>query len=62
MSSLGRVRDSIDLVAASLDYPLGIVEHGIFDKNFVNRRAPARRVILTEDVVKIANWSACHLR
>src|SRR5207302_9831423 len=32
----------------------GIVEHAIFDEDFVNRRAPARRIVLTEDVVKIA--------
>jgi hypothetical protein len=33
---------------------LRIVEHGIFDEDFVNRRAPTRRVVLTEDLVKIA--------
>src|SRR5258708_36648188 len=54
VSSLDRARDSIDLVAASVDASLGIVEHGIFGEDFVNRRAPARRVVITEDVVKIA--------
>src|SRR5258706_16006702 len=54
VSSLDRARDSIDLVAAAVDASLGIVEHAIFGEDFVNRRAPARRVVLTEDVVKIA--------
>src|SRR6266436_3653787 len=54
VSSLDRARDSIDLVAASVDASLGIVEHAIFGEDFVNRRAPTRRVVLTEDVVKIA--------
>src|SRR5205085_8483662 len=54
VSSLDRARDSIDLVAASVDAALGIVEHAIFGEDFVNRRAPTRRVVLTEDVVKIA--------
>src|SRR5436309_1288077 len=52
--SLDRARDSIDLVAASVGASLGIVEHAIFGEDFVNRRAPTRRVVLTEDVVKIA--------
>src|SRR6266849_1550674 len=54
VSSLDRARDSIDLVAASVDASLGIVEHAIFGEDLVNRRAPTRRVVLTEDVVKIA--------
>jgi hypothetical protein len=54
MSSLDRARDSIDLVAASVDASLGIVEHAIFREDFVNCHAPTRRVVLTEDVVKIA--------
>jgi hypothetical protein len=48
----------IDLVAASADASLEIVEHAIFDEDFVNRRAPTRRVVLTEDVVKIAGHEA----
>src|SRR5579862_6871162 len=52
--SLDRGRDSIDLVAALVDASLGIVEHAIFGEDLVNRRAPPRRVVLTEDVVKIA--------
>src|SRR5258705_12594207 len=54
VSSLDRARDSIDLVAASVDASLGIVEHAIFGEDLVYRRAPARRVVFTEDVVKIA--------
>src|SRR4029077_7870773 len=54
VSSLARARDSIDLVASSVHASLGIVEHPIFGEDFVNRRAPTRRVVLTEDVVKIA--------
>ena len=54
VSGLDRARDSIDLVAASVDASLGIVEHAIFGEDLVYRRAPARRVVLTEDVVKIA--------
>src|SRR5712664_2422494 len=54
VSSLDRARDSIDLVAASVDASLGIVEHTVFGEDFVDCRAPTRRVALTEDVVKIA--------
>src|SRR5260221_9546934 len=54
VSSFDRARDSINLIAASVDTSFGIVEHAIFDEDFVNRRAPARRIVLTEDVVKIA--------
>src|SRR5438132_6863290 len=54
VSSLDRARDSIDLVAASVDTSLGIVEHAIFGEDLRSRRAPTRRVVLTEDFVKIA--------
>ena len=54
VSSLDRARDSIDLVAASVDASLGIVEHAIFGEEFVKCRAPTHRIVLTEDVVKIA--------
>jgi hypothetical protein len=37
VSSLDRARDSIDLVAASVDASLGIAEHAIFGEDFVNR-------------------------
>ena len=47
VSSLDRARDSIDLVAASVDASLGIVEHAVFGEDFVNCRAPRRRVVLT---------------
>src|SRR5713226_6949315 len=53
VSSLDRARDSIDLVAASVDTSLGIVEHAIFGEDLRSRRAPTRRVVLTGDFVKI---------
>jgi hypothetical protein len=54
VTRLDRTGDSMDLVTASVYASLGIVEHTIFGEDFVNRRAPTRRVVLTEDVVKIA--------
>src|SRR5216683_1470198 len=48
VSSFDRARDSIDLVAASLDASLGIGERAVFGEDFVNRRTPTRRVVLTE--------------
>src|SRR6266436_1398384 len=60
VSSLDRARDSIDLVAASVDTSLGIVEHAIFGEDLRSRRAPTRRVVLTEDFVKIAATSICY--
>src|ERR1700693_4499763 len=54
VSSLDRARDSIDLVAASVDASLGIVEQAIFGEDLVYRRAPARRGVVNADVVKIA--------
>lgn len=38
----------------SVEASLGILEHAIFGEDFVNRGAPTRRVVLTEDVMKIA--------
>jgi hypothetical protein len=43
------------LVAASVDASLGILEHALIGEDFVNRRAPTRRIVLTEDVVKITD-------
>src|SRR5437879_1520654 len=54
VSSLDRACDSIDLIAASVGSSLGIVERAVFREDFVNCRAPTRRVVFTEDVVKIA--------
>ena len=42
MSSLDRTRDAIDLVAASVGVSLRIIEHAIFGKYLVYRRAPTR--------------------
>lgn len=43
VSSLNRARDAIDLIAASIDASLGIVEHAVFGKYLVYSRAPTRR-------------------
>src|SRR6266567_831105 len=43
----------MDLVAAPVDAP-GFIEHAIFGEDLVDGRAPTRRVVFTEDVVKIA--------
>src|SRR5258708_22618206 len=55
VSCLDRARDAIDLVAASVNASLGIVEHAIFGKYLVYRCAPTRGVVFTEDVAKIAD-------
>ena len=54
MSSPDRACDAIDLVAATVDAPAGVVEHAIFAEDLVDGRAPTRGVVFTEDVVKIA--------
>src|SRR5579864_1134810 len=54
VSSPDCARDSIDPLAASVDASHGIVEHAIFSEDLVYRRPPALRVVLTEDLVKIA--------
>jgi hypothetical protein len=53
VSSLDYARDTIDLVPAMVDAP-GLVENAIFGEDFVDGRASARGVVVTEDVVKIA--------
>src|SRR5258706_7450772 len=55
MSRLDRARDAIDRVAAADGALVRIVEHAIFGPELVDGRAPTRRVVLTEDVVKIAD-------
>ena len=54
VTSSERAGDPMDLVAATVDPSHRIVEHAIFGEDLVNRSAPTRRVVLTEDVVKIA--------
>ncbi len=54
VSGPDRARDAIDLVAATVDAPAGIVEHAIFGEDLVYGRAPTRGVVFTEDVLKIA--------
>jgi hypothetical protein len=53
MSSPDLARDTIDLVAATID-ALGIIEHAIVSEDLVDSRASARGVVFTEDVLKIA--------
>src|SRR6476646_6474071 len=54
MSSLDSACDPIDLVPATVDTLAGIVENDIFGVDLVDRCASPLRVVLTEDVVKIA--------
>ena len=54
MSRLDRARDAIDLVAATVEAPGGVVEHAIFGEDLVDGRTPTRGVVFTEDLVKIA--------
>jgi hypothetical protein len=49
-----RTRDAIDLIAATVDLPAGLVEHAILVEDLIDGRAPTRGVVLTEDIVKIA--------
>jgi hypothetical protein len=52
----------MDLVAASVDASLGIVENAIFAEDLVNRRAPTPREVLAEDVVKIPGQQGRYVR
>src|SRR5262249_54251490 len=51
---IDRARDAIDLGATTVDATAGIVEHAILGEDLVDGGAPARGVVFTEDVVKIA--------
>ena len=50
MSCLDRARDPIDLVSAAVDAAVGVIEHAILGEYLVDDRAPARGIVLTEDV------------
>src|SRR5262249_5689966 len=54
VSGPDRARDAVDLAAATVDAPAGVVEHAIFGEDLVDGRAPTRGVVFTEDVLKIA--------
>jgi hypothetical protein len=54
VSSPDRVRDAIDLVAATVDASIRVVEHAIFGEDLVDGRAPTRGVVFTEHVVQTA--------
>jgi hypothetical protein len=45
---------AIDLVAAAVDAPAGVVKHAIFGIDLVGGRTPTRGVVFSEDLVKIA--------
>src|SRR5438309_7629314 len=60
VSSPGRARDAIDLVTATVHAPAGVVEHAIFGEDLLDGRTPARGVVFTEDVLKIAGRSEEH--
>jgi hypothetical protein len=53
VSSLDLARDAIDLVAATVDAPGGVVEHAIFGVDLVDGRAPTRAVVFTENVWRL---------
>ncbi|MGB7282848.1 MAG: hypothetical protein WBE13_11340 [Candidatus Acidiferrum sp.] len=55
VSSLDRARDAVDLVPATVDTLTGIEEHAIFGVDLIDGRAPARGIVFTEDVAKIAD-------
>jgi hypothetical protein len=44
----------IDLVAASVNILVGFIENDIFGEDLVDGRAATRRIVFTEDVMKIA--------
>src|SRR5258705_10311084 len=53
MSSLDHACDAVDLVAATVNAVVGVVEHGIFVEDLVNRSASTHRIVFTEHVVEI---------
>jgi hypothetical protein len=55
VSSPDRARDTIDLVAATVDARFGVEEHAIFRPDLVDRSAPTRGIVFTEDVAKISD-------
>src|SRR5437870_6091608 len=54
VSRFDRARGAIDLVAATVDTSIRIVEHAIFGEDLVDGRAAKHGVVFTEDVAKIA--------
>ena len=53
MSSLDHARDAVDLVAAAVN-AVGLVEHGVFVEDLVDRVASTNGIILSEHVMEIA--------
>jgi hypothetical protein len=54
VSGLDLARDAVDLVAATVDTPGGVVEHAILGEDLVDGRTPTRAVVFAKDVVEIA--------
>jgi hypothetical protein len=54
MSSPDRACDAINLFAATVDAPAGVVEDAIFGEDLVDGHAATGGIVFTEDVVKIA--------
>ena len=48
MSSLDHARDAVDLVAATVNAAVRVVEYSVFVKDLVDRRTPTQRIDLTE--------------
>src|ERR1700747_3190299 len=46
--------DAVDLVAATIDSPFGIIKYGVLCKDLVDGVAPVHWIVFTEDVVKIS--------
>ena len=53
MSSLDHARDAVDLVATAVN-AVGLVEHGVFVKDLVDRCASTRGINLSEHVMEVA--------
>src|ERR1043165_5659115 len=60
VSRLDSAGDAIDLVAATVDARLGVVEHAIFGPDLVDGRASPRGVAFTENVAKVADQQGCN--
>ena len=48
MRSLDHARDAVDLVAATVNAAVRVVEYSVFVKDLVDRRTPTQRIDLTE--------------
>jgi hypothetical protein len=60
MSSLNDACDVIDFFAAAVSAAFGVVEHGVFVEDLVDRCAPTHGIDPTEHVVEIAKQQGRH--